>query len=88
MINAATSDALIQSPLVVTMVGVACTAMVVLAGAALKLVIQLAKMQSDINAIQKDITEIRTDADIMRWSNYGRATQALIQAPPQQGPTS
>jgi hypothetical protein len=55
--------------------------MVTLAGAAVKIVVQLAKMQSDITSLHASIATLQSDPDVMRWSNYGRVTQAMV---PQQ----
>lgn len=68
----------IQSPLAVTLIGAACLAMITVAGAAIKIVIQLARLESSISGMREDITEIKTDPDVMRWSNYGRVTKSGI----------
>lgn len=67
----------IQSPLVVTLIGIGVTSLVALVGAAFKMVVQLARMQFAIGQIQSDIVEMRNDPDVMRWSNYGRAGAAF-----------
>lgn len=77
----------IQSPLAVTLIGAACVAMLTIAGAAIRIVIQLARMESTITGIREDITSIKSDPDVMRWSNYGRATQAGVVAHSPQGMT-
>lgn len=67
----------IQSPLVVTLIGIGVTSLVALVGAAFKMVVQLARMQFAIGQIQNDILEMKHDPDVMRWSNYGRAGAAF-----------
>jgi hypothetical protein len=70
-----------QTPLAVTLIGVACATMVTLAAASLKIVIQLARLQDAVAGLREDVTSIKVDPDIMRWSTYGRATQANLPAP-------
>lgn len=72
----AESTPFIQSPLAVTLVGAACVALLTIAGAAIRIVIQLARVEAAVQDIRGDITGIKSDPDVMRWSNYGRATQA------------
>lgn len=72
----------IQSPLAVTLVGAICVALLTLAGAAIRIVVQLARMEANVAAIREDVANIQRDPDIMRWSNYGRAVQALPVAVP------
>lgn len=81
------SQPFIQSPLAVTLIGAACVAMLTIAGAAIRIVIQLARMESTITGIREDITSIKSDPDVMRWSNYGRATQAGVVTHSAQGMT-
>lgn len=76
MTYADTTAPFIQSPLAVTLIGAACVAMLTIAGAAIRIVIQLARMESTITGIREDITSIKSDPDVMRWSNYGRAVQS------------
>lgn len=70
-----------QTPLAVTLIGVACATMVTIAAASLKIVIQLARLEGAVAGLRADVTEIKIDPDIMRWSAYGRATQANLPAP-------
>jgi hypothetical protein len=77
MIVADTAGQVINSPIVVAIVSVAATAFVALAVAAMRMVIELAKMQTELTEIRAAIVEIKSDPDVMRWSNYGRATRAL-----------
>ena len=72
-----TTTAVINSPLFVALASVAATALVTLTVAAVKMIIQLARVQSDIQAVRQDIADIKTDPDVMRWSNYGRAVRAM-----------
>lgn len=74
-----------QSPLGVALISFACFALITIAGAAIRMVVQMAKLQSSIEVIVKDITEIKTDPDVMRWSNYGRMTRATQGQPTQPG---
>lgn len=83
-----TTTSFIQSPLGVTLVGAACLALLTIAGAAIKIVIQLARMESAIQDIRGDIAGIKSDPDVMRWSNYGRAVQAGAMANTTPGATS
>lgn len=76
MTSADTAMPFIQSPLAVTLIGAACLALITIAGAAIRIVIQLARMESAIQDIRGDISGIKSDPDVMRWSNYGRAVQA------------
>lgn len=79
------AEAFDQSPLGATLIGVACTTMVIAVAAMLKMVVQLTRLEGAVKDIQKDVTEIKTDADVMRWSNYGRAMSATGQAFPKGG---
>lgn len=79
------AESTVQSPLVVTLVGVLAAALLALAGAALKLVVQLAQMKTELTAIGTALAKMEKDPDIMRWSNYGRAVQAFNQAPTSPG---
>lgn len=76
IVTATASQSFDQSPLGVALISFACFALITIAGAAIRMVMQMTKMQSSIEVIVKDITEIKTDPDVMRWSNYGRAMQA------------
>jgi hypothetical protein len=59
--------------------------MVTLAGAAIKIVIQLARVEATITGIGADIITLKTDPDVMRWSNYGRMTQSPLVQQGNQG---
>lgn len=76
---------LINSPFVVMLFSVAATALIGLAVAAMRMVVQLARMSTELIEIRQTLTEIKTDPDVMRWSNYGRATQALQPHNPNTG---
>lgn len=84
MITADVTTPFIQSPLAVTLIGAACVAMITATGAMVKMVIQLTRIEASMTKVQADIVSIKTDPDVMRWSNYGRVTQAglLPQSPP------
>lgn len=84
MINADSMTPFIQSPLAVTLIGAACIAAITATGAMLKMVIQLTRIEASMTKVQADIVAIKTDPDTMRWSNYGRVTQAGLvpQSPP------
>lgn len=75
------AESVINSPVVVTLIGVAAAALVTMAAAAMRMVIKLAQMQTELAAIRQDISDLKTDPDVMRWSNYGRAAQAFSQIP-------
>lgn len=77
MTLADTAQPFIQSPLAVTLIGAACLAMITMAGAAIRIVIQLARIESNMAGMREEISNLKNDPDVMRWSNYGRATQAL-----------
>jgi hypothetical protein len=77
----------IQSPLAVTLIGVLAAAMLTLAGAAVRLMVRIGQMQVQLTSILKEVSELKTDPDVMRWSNYGRAVQAFNMALPQPGNT-
>lgn len=66
-----------ESPLFVTVAGIVCATLITIAGAAIKMVVQISGMQHDIKAIATQVAEIKGDPDVMRWSNYGRATQSF-----------
>lgn len=82
-----TTAEFLNSPLVVTLIGVGAIALVTLAGAAIKTVIQLAQLKTQVTAIAQDIQNMKGDPDVMRWSNYGRAVQAFQGVPPTPGST-
>lgn len=65
-----------ETPLGTTLIGAACMGMIVLVGAALKIVLQLARLEQQVKSLHDDLLTMKTDPDIMRWSNYGRAQQA------------
>lgn len=77
----------IQTPLAVTLIGAACVAMLTVAGAAVKIVIQLARVEVALKQVTDEIITLKSDPDVMRWSNYGRATQALLVPQQSQGNT-
>jgi hypothetical protein len=76
----ASASAFLQSPLGATLVGVFCAAMLAIAGSAIKIVAQLSGMESTIKSIHDELHTLRTDPDVMRWSNYGRADRAAVMA--------
>lgn len=82
-----TTATFLNSPLVVALISVAAVALVTLSGAALKVVIQLAQLKTQVSLIAQDIANMKGDPDVMRWSNYGRATQAFGHVPPNTGAT-
>lgn len=65
-----------ETPLGTTLVGSACMALIVLVGAALKIVLQLARLDQSVKTLHDDLLTMKSDPDVMRWSNYGRAQQA------------
>lgn len=75
------AESVINSPVVVTLIGVAAAALVTMAAAAMRMVIKLAQMQTELFNIRQDISDLKGDPDVMRWSNYGRAAQAFGQIP-------
>lgn len=77
----------IQSPLAVTLIGVACATMVTLMASAVKVLIQLARMEALMKNVVEDITALKVDPDVMRWSNYGRMMQSPIGGQHQSGGT-
>lgn len=70
-----------QTPLAVTLIGVTCATMVTIAAAAIKIVIQLARLEASVAGLHEDVTTMKVDPDVMRWSAYGRATQANLPQP-------
>lgn len=77
----------LNMPLVVALISVGATALVTLAFAAVKTLITLAQLKTDVSAIHTAITEMKADPDVMRWSNYGRAVSAFQNVPPVPGST-
>lgn len=88
MITADASTPFIQSPLAVTLIGAICVAIITATGAMLKMVIQLTRIEASMKDVRDDIVAIKNDPDIMRWSNYGRVTQAGLMPPSQPGVTT
>lgn len=78
MMAADTITPFIQSPLAVTLIGVACVTMVTITGAAIQIVVRLARMEATVKDIRDDIVTLKNDPDVMRWSNYGRMNQAAL----------
>jgi hypothetical protein len=66
-----------QSPLGVALISFVCIALLAITSAALKIILQITKMQATLDNLAVRISDLERDPDIMRWSNYGRATQAL-----------
>lgn len=77
MIIADAQVAVINEPIVVALITVAATGLLTLAVAAMRMVVQLTRLQSTVAQIRETQLEMKADPDVMRWSNYGRATQAL-----------
>lgn len=73
-----------QTPLGVALISFTCFAMITMAGAAIKLVVQMTRMQASVTQLIVDVSNLKNDPDVMRWSNYGRAVQAMhgSQIPP------
>lgn len=84
MIIADSQVAVINEPIVVALITVAATGLFTLAVAAMRMVVQLTRLQSTVAQIRETQLEMKADPDVMRWSNYGRATQALGSAAPGQ----
>jgi len=80
-----TTVSFLNEPVVVAFISVGATALVTLAFAAIKTVITLAQLKSDVAAIHTTLTEMKADPDVMRWSNYGRAAQAFQNVPHMPG---
>lgn len=59
-----------QTPLGVTLIGLACTALMTIALAAVKIAFQVNTIQAEIKAMRDDIEDLKKDSDIMRWSVY------------------
>lgn len=79
--NILASTDIINSPVVVTLLGIGAAGILSLVGATFKLIVQMARFQSEVksnmDAMRQDLSDIKHDPDVMRWSNYGRATQAM-----------
>lgn len=88
MITILASQSIADSPLVSTFIGIVATALMAITVSAIRMLVQMGRMQSSIENISKQISKMESDPDVMRWSNYGRATQALGQAQHQSGVTS
>jgi hypothetical protein len=88
MTTIGTTVSIANSPLFVALVSVGATALVTLAVAAMKMVISLAQLKTEVAAIHSDIQDLKSDPDVMKWSNYGRAAQVFQQYPPQPGGSS
>lgn len=82
-----TTVTFLNSPLVVALISVGATALVTLAFAAVKTLITLAQLKTDVSSIHEQLATMKTDPDVMRWSNYGRAVQAFQHVPPNPGAT-
>lgn len=78
-------NSFVNSPVVVALIGAACTALVTLAVAGVRIVIQIAQLQTEIKSLHQDISDMKNDPDVMRWSNYGRAQQAFQQGSSMHG---
>lgn len=79
------STPFIESPLAAALIGAACVALVAIAGAAFRIVMQLTRLESSVADIRRDITAIQVDPDVMRWSNYGRAARSGVIEQPTHG---
>lgn len=77
MSSADTVSQFFNEPIVVAMASVMGAALITLVGAILRMLNKLSKMESDLGYLRSEILELKTDPDVMRWSNYGRASQAF-----------
>lgn len=65
--------AIIDSPLITTIVGIIGAAAITVTGAVIGLFVKVSSIASTVEAIQRDIAEMSSDKDIMRWSQWGPA---------------
>jgi aspartokinase len=71
-----------NQPIVVALVSIVGAAMITLIGAVFRMLNKLSKVDVQLTYLSQQITEMKSDADVMRWSNYGRAVQAGLVVPP------
>lgn len=69
----ADAGAVIDSPLITTVIGVLMTAVIGAAASVIGLFIKVASMSGLIKSIAQDVHDIAGDKDIMRWSQWGPA---------------
>lgn len=73
MTNMADAMAIMDSPLITTVVGIIGAAAIAVTGAVIGLFIKVSAIASTVAAMQRDMAEMASDKDIMRWSQWGPA---------------
>jgi len=61
----------LNSPVVTVAIGVVLTAFVSAAAAVIGLFVKVSAMSAKIASIAKDVNDLTTDKDVMRWSQWG-----------------
>ena len=79
MINLSDAAAIIDSPLVTTLIGIIGTAAILVTSAVIGLFIRVSVIASTVKSIQEDISQIMQDKDLMRWSQWGPAHERAPQ---------
>lgn len=65
--------AVIDSPLVTTVIGIIGAAAIAVTGAVIGLFVKVSAIASTVAAMQRDMAELANDKDVMRWSQWGPA---------------
>lgn len=71
MTGMANTYEVLNSPVVTVAIGVVLTACVGAATAVIGLFIKVSSMEAKIKAISTDVTQLVSDKDVMRWSQWG-----------------
>lgn len=71
MIGMSSAYQVLNSPVVTVAIGVVLTACVAAATAVIGLFVKVSSMETKVKAISTDVTQLVSDKDIMRWSQWG-----------------
>jgi hypothetical protein len=74
-----------QTPLGIIVTALVSASIIAMAGAVIKMMVDIATLRGLIEKISEDVLEIRNDKDTMKWSEYLRGIRNRRGGPPKRG---
>lgn len=69
------SQSFAQSPVGAVLIPLVAGAVLAIAGALIKMMLDIASLKQNVSEISRDIVDIKNDKDTMRWSEYRSRSQ-------------
>jgi hypothetical protein len=88
MITVYLADSFLSTPVGTIIIALITSAAVAMAGAVIKMMVDVATLRAIVVKISEDILEIKADKDTMKWSEYLRGVRNRRGGPPNRGDKS